>query len=215
MSVEIPCPGCRFPFRADDEFAGESAPCPHCGAKIAVPNPETRGITRKIGQRIPARDERVRLDPREANAFPAHLHLPIPQHGEPRPIELVEPDEDHPLNEGGYWPFGPMVPRGPRMRALYEVCCSTTRVTSLLAEPLKRLRPLYVLLSSILGWLVLFGGVAYWLWDELPYLALVVSFAGCLVIRVGAKHLLAMSATGLPLADADENSTSRQGDDGD
>jgi hypothetical protein len=200
MPIEIPCPACRLSFRAD----GTSRTCPLCGANRAIRTAQARGIALRIVRRKEGADERVRNDPREGHSYPPHLHLPIPQHGEPQPVESVGPDEDDP-GHGDCWPFGPAPPHGPRMRALYEINSSTTRVASLLTAPLKRLQPLYVLLMSVLGWLALFGGLAYWLLDDHPYLALVVAFAGCLVIHVGAMHLLGMSIVGLPVTDADEN----------
>ena len=221
MPVEIQCPGCRFPFRADDEFVGESAPCPFCGANIAVPNLQTGGITRRVGHRTPARDQRLRCDPREGNTFPPHLRLPIPQHGEPRPVELVEPDEDHPWH-GDYWPFGSAEPPGPRMRGLYQIRSSAARVASLPAEPLKRLQPLFAFVSATVGRLIVFGGSAYWLLDGYPYLALVVGLAGCWVIyacvhdpgEIGGKRLptAAEDETEEPMIDSEISETRRHDD---
>ncbi len=37
MSIPVSCPGCKKSFNVDDKFAGKSGPCPHCKAKITVP----------------------------------------------------------------------------------------------------------------------------------------------------------------------------------
>jgi len=37
MSILVSCPGCKKSFNVDDKFAGKSGPCPHCKAKITVP----------------------------------------------------------------------------------------------------------------------------------------------------------------------------------
>ena len=120
MVIEIACPGCRFLLRADDEFAGESAPCPYCGAHIAVPGVALTEITDSIIHQGPAPDERVRRDSREAHDFPLERRLPIPQHGEPRPAEELEPDEDQ--------PHGWDIPTSPRtlavMKFLTMIACA-------------------------------------------------------------------------------------------
>lgn len=186
MPIEIACPGCRFLLRADDEFAGESAPCPYCGANIAVPGPRPTGITETIGHRSPTPDERTRCDPQGGYRIPAHWRLPIPQHGEPRPVEVLELDEDRPPPYGVDWPFGPP---GPRMRAWQDFLASIERVGSLLVMPLRRLQPMVGFLSSTVGGLVIFWGVAFWLLEEYPYLALVAGLAGCFILYAALQEL--------------------------
>lgn len=37
MSIAVACPSCRTRLDAPDEAAGQSLPCPRCGASVAVP----------------------------------------------------------------------------------------------------------------------------------------------------------------------------------
>jgi hypothetical protein len=37
MAIQVSCPGCKKTFNVDDKFAGKTGPCPHCKAKITVP----------------------------------------------------------------------------------------------------------------------------------------------------------------------------------
>jgi hypothetical protein len=159
------------------------------------------GVIPTLGHLKPAPDRRVRYDPHAANSLPLRERPPIPQHAEPRPIILPEPDEDHPFNEGGYWPLGPMVPPGRKMRALYEVRCSTTRVASLLIEPLKPLGPFFGFLCTIAVCLAILWRLAYSFWQEYPYLALVAGLAGCLVAYAGVELLRKARDDGRPAAE--------------
>ena len=101
MSIEINCPGCRFLFRADDEFAGESAPCPYCGANIVVPHLRPVEITHQGS----ASDERVSRNTREIVVFPLTNQFPE-LHRDNRGLEPLLPDEDRPPR-----PHAPLTPR--------------------------------------------------------------------------------------------------------
>ena len=37
MPIPVTCPGCKKSFNVDDKFAGKTGPCPHCKARITVP----------------------------------------------------------------------------------------------------------------------------------------------------------------------------------
>jgi len=40
MSIKVTCPGCLARFKVSSRFAGQSGPCPKCGAMIRVPSPD-------------------------------------------------------------------------------------------------------------------------------------------------------------------------------
>ncbi len=174
MPIEIACPGCRFLLRADDEFAGESAPCPYCGATIAVPNPRPTGITDTMAYQGPPSDEGVGRDSREGNSFSLRRRLPIPPHGELRPVDALEPDEDRPL-------IGPALPTPPGPRTLAVMA----------------------FLSAIFSWLV-YWGVAIWHFEEQPIQATVVGLCGCSLLFWGVMTLHSMWPKGPPTDDEDE-----------
>ena len=201
MTIEIECPDCRFLLRADDEFAGESAPCPCCGARITVPRIVPVGITDTIVHLRPTPNERVRRDPLERISSPPHWRLPIPQYGEPR---LGEPDEDRPSRYGADWLFGSAETSGPRIRALDESLSSIARIASVLFAPLRRLKPLLELLASTVGCVFVFWGMAYWLSEEYPYLATVIGLFGCLVLYGSMPDLQEIDPERHPTSDEDE-----------
>src|SRR5262245_55311773 len=40
MPIQVRCPACSQSFRAQDEFAGQTAPCPHCRQPVELAGPE-------------------------------------------------------------------------------------------------------------------------------------------------------------------------------
>jgi hypothetical protein len=156
MPIEVPCPRCRFLFRADDEFAGESAPCPYCGANIVVPHSRPCEITDSIRRQGPASDERVCRDTSEGISVPFKGRVPIPHSVDIRTLEVLEPDEDRPPHPEERW-FATQAPPGPRTQAVVGFLTGV--------------------LCGLLYW-----GVALWHSEEQPYAAAVVGLCGCYFI---------------------------------
>jgi predicted Zn finger-like uncharacterized protein len=46
MSIRIRCPECRAAYRVDDDLAGTNVKCRECGARVSVPEGDSRGDTR-------------------------------------------------------------------------------------------------------------------------------------------------------------------------
>lgn len=44
MSIKVTCPN-GHPLQVKNEFAGKTGLCPHCNARIVVPQPEPQGVS--------------------------------------------------------------------------------------------------------------------------------------------------------------------------
>jgi len=63
MSISFDCPKCRRAIRVRDEGAGRFGNCPHCKAKIRVPNQPTNVVA---SRKLPLQN--IHLSPTSMNA---------------------------------------------------------------------------------------------------------------------------------------------------
>jgi len=100
MSIQVSCPNGHV-LRVKDSFAGKSGYCPHCHAKVRVPNPQAFSeddVIGVLGTPVPASPEDV-----------AHSEAEEFVHQEPRPAEV------HQHEESGIALYGSSIHQHPKV----------------------------------------------------------------------------------------------------